>query len=619
MRGRRVWGALCVAGAVLCGATAVSAEVPVAGRPERDLAAIRDALADRAVASPARRQDAADASPIVRATPDTLDQIVDPVFDVSDGRGDITAASVLADGETQIVSTMIVRQFSNPFTDPNWVVGTTGALWSFDRNLDAIEDYYAIMFNINGSLVAGVFDTNDNFICDAVTFADPVMSMYAVVFQPSCIGLPFEGGGSFQWGATMGYDLGPTVQFDDAPDTTWSGPVFDLPDPPLDPTSLNTVVPARVLDTRAAGLTIDGQARGTGRQPAGSVLQLTVAGRGGVPNTASAALLNVTAVLPATGGFLTVYPCGSATPGASNVNYQAGQIVPNAVLAKVGVDGKVCIFTLADTDIIVDVNGFVPAGASPTPVDPLRYLETRPGQPNGGTFDGQGAGAGRSPAGSVTEVLVAGRGTVPADASAVMLNVTAVFPDGPGYLTVYACGSPPPPASHVNYQPNQVSPNAVLSAIGTGGKVCISTLTGTDILVDVNGYVAAAGTLKPLTPGRVLETRPATEGFTVDGQFLGIGRRAAGSVTEIQVAGRAAVPSGAGSVLMNVTAVNPDGDGFLTVWPCDAERPIASNVNYRAGQVTPNAVVSQLSASGSVCVYTFAQSDVIIDVNGYVP
>lgn len=70
-------------------------------------------------------------------------------------------------------------------------------------------------------------------------------------------------------------------------------------------------------------------------------------------------MLNVTAVLPQGPGFLTVYPCGSLRPLASKVNYFAGQVVPNAVLAKIGTDGKVCIFTLAATHILVDVNGFV--------------------------------------------------------------------------------------------------------------------------------------------------------------------------------------------------------------------------------------------------------------------
>jgi hypothetical protein len=84
---------------------------------------------------------------------------------------------------------------------------------------------------------------------------------------------------------------------------------------------------------------------------------------------------------------------------------------------------------------------------------------------------------------------VAGRGGVPADADAVMLNVTAVFPSGPGFLTVYPCGAPLPAASNVNYVAGDVAPNAVLAKIGDGGKVCIYTKAETHIIVDVAGYV----------------------------------------------------------------------------------------------------------------------------------
>ncbi len=85
-----------------------------------------------------------------------------------------------------------------------------------------------------------------------------------------------------------------------------------------------------------------------------------MAGRLGVPANASAAFLNVTAVNPGDDGYLTVFPCGTTQPIASNVNYAAGQVVPNAVLAKIGAGGKVCVFTLAATDIVIDANGYIP-------------------------------------------------------------------------------------------------------------------------------------------------------------------------------------------------------------------------------------------------------------------
>jgi hypothetical protein len=122
------------------------------------------------------------------------------------------------------------------------------------------------------------------------------------------------------------------------------------------------VVPARVLETRRApGLgTIDGVAAGIGVLAAGSVTELQVAGRAGVPVDASAVVLNVTVTGPVAPGFVTVFPCGAERPNAANLNYVGGQTVPNAVISRVGTEGKVCFFTMSATDLVVDVNGYHP-------------------------------------------------------------------------------------------------------------------------------------------------------------------------------------------------------------------------------------------------------------------
>ena len=385
--------------------------------------------------------------------------------------------------------------------------------------------------------------------------------------------------------------------------------------PPNPAPPIVTLSPRRILETRSGPnlTTVDGQFQGQGRRAAGSVLELTVAGRAGVPADAAATVLNVTAVFPDGPGYLTVFPCGENQPNASSVNYQTGQVVPNAVVAKIGAGGKVCIFTLAATDLLVDVNGYVLPGGAPATVSPGRLLETRSG-PNLTTVDGQFQGQGRRAAGSVLELTIAGRGAVPADASAAVLNVTAVFPDGPGYLTVFPCGENQPNASSVNYQAGQVVPNAVLAKIGAGGKVCIFTLAATDLLVDVNGFVPAGSRLATLTPARLLETRSGPNLETVDRQFEGGGRRPAGSVLELTVAGRGNVPADASAVMLNVTAVFPDGPGYLTVFPCGEDQPNASSVNYQAGQVVPNAVLAKIGAAGKVCVFTLAATDLVVDV-----
>jgi hypothetical protein len=197
-------------------------------------------------------------------------------------------------------------------------------------------------------------------------------------------------------------------------------------------------------------------------------------------------MLNVTVVSPATGGHLTEFPCGSPQPVASNLNFVAGQVIPNAVLAKIGTGGQVCLFTSAATDIVADVNGYVPAGGSPSSVVPARLLDTRPGNP---TVDGMAQGLGRQPANSTLQLTVTGRGGVPAGAEAVILNVTAVSPASGGYLTVFPCGSPRPLASNLNVVGGEIVPNAVLAKVGTDGKVCLYTSAATDIVADVNGFV----------------------------------------------------------------------------------------------------------------------------------
>ncbi|TDT15306.1 PKD domain-containing protein [Ilumatobacter fluminis] len=384
-----------------------------------------------------------------------------------------------------------------------------------------------------------------------------------------------------------------------------------------------SVSPARLLETRPASVgstTVDGKFAAGGAVAAKSVTEVTVTGRGGVPGDAAAVMLNVTAVLPDGAGHVTVFPCGSSMPTASNLNYVAGQVVPNAVLAKVGAGGKVCFYSHAGVHLVVDVNGYVPAGSSVASVSPARLLETRPASVGSTTVDGKFAAGGAVAAKSVTEVTVTGRGGVPGDAAAVMLNVTAVLPDGAGHVTVFPCGSSMPTASNLNYVAGQVVPNAVLAKVGAGGKVCFYSHAGVHLVVDVNGYVPAGSSVASVSPARLLETRPASVGSTtVDGKFAAGGAVAAKSVTEVTVTGRGGVPGDAAAVMLNVTAVLPDGAGHVTVFPCGSSMPTASNLNYVAGQVVPNAVLAKVGAGGKVCFYSHAGVHLVVDVNGYVP
>ena len=148
--------------------------------------------------------------------------------------------------------------------------------------------------------------------------------------------------------------------------------------------------------------------------------------------------------------------------------------------------------------------------------------------------------------------------------------------------------------------------------------MCVYSFAETDLLIDVVGYVPASSGVVSLVPARVFESRAAV---TVDGRFANVGRVGAGSFVEVPLLGRGGVPgSGVGAVVANVTAANPSAAGFATVYPCGV-RPEASSLNYLPGPTTAtaNEVIAKLSAAGSVCVYSFAETDLLIDVVGYVP
>ena len=102
--------------------------------------------------------------------------------------------------------------------------------------------------------------------------------------------------------------------------------------------------PVRLLDSRPGGSTADGQYAGIGALQKGSVLQLPIAGRGGVPRSARTVALNITAVAPIEGGFITLHPCGSL-PNSSNLNFATGQVVANSAISALSSNGELCIYT----------------------------------------------------------------------------------------------------------------------------------------------------------------------------------------------------------------------------------------------------------------------------------
>jgi hypothetical protein len=132
------------------------------------------------------------------------------------------------------------------------------------------------------------------------------------------------------------------------------------------PSMIESLVPKRVADSRVGYSTADGVSAGTGLLPAGQFLEIQIAGRVGIPADASAVVVNAVAVQPATAGYLTVYPCGS-WPGTASVNFAAGQVVANEVIAKLSPTGSICVFTSSTTHLVLDAVGYLVPNVASTP------------------------------------------------------------------------------------------------------------------------------------------------------------------------------------------------------------------------------------------------------------
>lgn len=353
-----------------------------------------------------------------------------------------------------------------------------------------------------------------------------------------------------------------------------------------------------------------------GIRKAGTVMELKVVGRNGVPLDAEAVALNVTSTGTTKAGYITVYPCGRPTPPTSSLNFTAAKTRSNAVISEVGAGGKVCLFVSTDTHVVVDVSGYFATGSPYVPLSPARLLESRTFAAT--TVDGQYWKIGERVANTVTEMVVAGRAGVPADAVAAVLSVTAVTPKGTGTLKVFPCGSAVPGPSHLPLALSQTVATTVITGLGAGGKVCFLPSVATHLVVDVQGYFGAGSGFTPLAAGKLADTSTAaTATATVDGQFGKLGRRIANSTTAIPVAGRGGIAADAESVSLKITVSGSTANGYLNVYPCGSPAPFTAMMTYTTGATVTNTVLAKVGSLGAVCVFTSAAAHFVLDGHGY--
>lgn len=329
---------------------------------------------------------------------------------------------------------------------------------------------------------------------------------------------------------------------------------------------------------------------------------------------ASTGAAHVTWTAPATGGTPTGYrvttaPGGQTTDVAGTTTAADIPTVPHGVPVTFTVAALYGAVYSPASDPSLSV---IDSGTRLTPVTPTRILDTRPGAGHHvfATLGSGGSG----------DLPVAGATTpIPADAEAVILNVTATGPTASAFLTVYPTGEGRPQASNLNVVPGQTVANLVTVKVGAGGRVTVFNSFGsTDVVVDIVGYYSGSSsgaTFTPRPPTRILDSRPGAGHVG----FATLGTRGKGNL--VVRGGTTGVPGDANAVVLNLTATGPTGSGFITAYPTVAAPnapPLASSLNVVPGLTVANLVTVPIGDANSITLFnSFGATDLVADVVGY--
>jgi len=361
------------------------------------------------------------------------------------------------------------------------------------------------------------------------------------------------------------------------------------------------VTPCRLVDTRFgtgdfAGPELAAATTRTFNVPQGAC---------GIPSTAAAYSINVTALPDPVLAWMTIWPAGQTMPMVSTLN-STGRIKANAVIVAAGTNGGISVWAHDPTHLILDVNGyFVPAGTDSSalqffPVAPCRVADTR-----------SGSGGGTLTARETASFPIQGSCGIPSTAKAYSLNFTAVPKNSLDYLTTWAAGQTQPVVSTLNASSGvgTITANAAIVGAGTSGNISVFVTDAIDLIIDVNGYFAppATGGLSyyPVTECRVIDTRSTA------GKFVG--------TTAVPVQdSTCAPPATAQAYVVNATVLPSGSLPYLSLWADGTSQPNTSTLNSYDAQITSNmAIVGNTMGTMDAFAFGSNATDMLIDLSGY--
>jgi hypothetical protein len=350
-----------------------------------------------------------------------------------------------------------------------------------------------------------------------------------------------------------------------------------------------------------------------------------VGGVGGIPPGAVAVTGNVTVTGQTSAGFVAITPTAVVNPTSSTINVPLGDTRANNFTVPLAGNGKLAAVFKASSagqkaHVIVDITGYFLAGdthATYNTLPPVRLMDTRAGPGHVGPLNTFHAGTSQ-------QLPVAGIGGVPPNAVAITANLTITGQTKAGLLSVTPDPpSGPPTSSTLNAPLGDTRANGLTVQLNGGGGIWITYgTTGAataEVLLDVTGYYLQDNTgllFYPLTPGRILDSRPGAVLSGLTGLFT------TGSPQLLDTDGHWGAPAGAAAVTGNLTVVGQTAAGFLAITPASDPAPTTSTMNFPLGDIRANGVTVPLNGSGNMyLVYKTTaagkKTHVLLDLSGY--